>query len=95
MLQKIKSKSDIRLSHSEKGNKVQVFEGTANAVKQVKADTSLESSQPFASGQMRVALYTIKLAKTGMSTSFDTLLRDVNIGNALYVGLLEGMVLNF
>ena len=44
---------------------------------------------------MRVALYTIKLAKTGMSTSFDTLLRDVNIGNALYVGLLEGMVLNF
>ena len=25
-----------------------------------------------------------------MSTSFDTLLRDVNIGNALYVGLLEG-----
>ncbi|TNO91443.1 Ger(x)C family spore germination protein [Bacillus sp. CD3-1a] len=74
----------------KKGNKVQVFEGTANAVKQVKANTSLESSQPFASGQMRVALYTIKLAKKGMSTSFDTLLRDVNIGNALYVGLLEG-----
>ena len=48
-------------------NKVQVFEGSANAVKQVKADTSLESSQPFASGQMRVALYTIRLAKTGMS----------------------------
>ncbi len=74
----------------QKGNKVQVFEGTANAVKQVKADTSLESSQPFASGQMRVALYTIRLAKKGMSTSFDTLLRDVNIGNALYVALLEG-----
>ncbi len=83
------------MPHSEKGNKVQVFEGTANAVKQVKADTSLESSQPFASGQMRVALYTIRLAKTGMSTSFDTLLRDVNIGNALYAALLEGMVLNF
>ena len=47
----------------KKGNKVQVFEGTANAVKQVKANTSLESSQPFASGQMRVALYTIRLAK--------------------------------
>ncbi|MGH0429149.1 Ger(x)C family spore germination protein [Bacillus hominis] len=74
----------------KKGNKVQVFEGTANAIKQVKADSSLESSQPFASGQMRVALYTIKLAKKGMSTSFDTLIRDVNIGNALYVALLEG-----
>ncbi|HFJ9373589.1 Ger(x)C family spore germination protein [Bacillus cereus] len=74
----------------QKGNKVQVFEGSANAVKQVKADTSLESSQPFASGQMRVALYTIRLAKKGMSTSFDTLIRDVNIGNALYVALLEG-----
>lgn len=44
---------------------------------------------------MRVALYTIRLAKTGMATSFDTLLRDVNIGNALYAALLEGMVLNF
>ena len=74
----------------KKGNKVQVFEGTANAVKQVKADTSLESSQPFASGQMRVALFTTRIAKKGMSTSFDTLIRDVNIGNALYVALLEG-----
>ncbi|PGZ76621.1 MULTISPECIES: Ger(x)C family spore germination protein [Bacillus] len=74
----------------QKGNKVQIFEGTANAVKQVKANTSLESSQPFASGQMRVALFTTKLAKKGMSTSFDTLIRDVNIGNALYVSLLEG-----
>ncbi|OFD38009.1 germination protein GerHC [Bacillus mycoides] len=74
----------------QKGNKVQVFEGTANAVKQVKANTSLESSQPFASGQMRVSLFTIKLAKKGMSTTFDTLIRDVNIGNALYVALLEG-----
>ena len=76
------------MSHSEKGNKVQVFEGSANAVKQVKADTSLESSQPFASGQMRVALYTIRLAKTGMSTSFDTLL-EMNIGT-LYMLLYYG-----
>ncbi len=74
----------------QKGNKVQVFEGTGNAVKQVKADTSLESSQPFVSGQMRVALFTTKIAKKGLSTTFDTLLRDVTIGNALYVGLLEG-----
>ncbi|WIY60714.1 Ger(x)C family spore germination protein [Bacillus arachidis] len=73
-----------------KGNKVQVYEGVANAVKQVKADTSLESSQPFASGQMRIALFTTKIAKKGLSTSFDTLVRDVSIGNSLYVGLLEG-----
>lgn len=46
-----------------KGNKVQVYEGVANAVKQVKADTSLESSQPFASGQMRIALFTTRIAK--------------------------------
>ncbi|WP_114556192.1 Ger(x)C family spore germination protein [Bacillus sp. K6W] len=74
----------------QKGNKVQVFEGTANAVKQVKADTSLESSQPFASGQMRVSLFTLRIAKKGMVASFDTLIRDVNIGNALYVALLDG-----
>lgn len=78
------------MPHTKKGNKVQVYEGTGNAVKQVKADTSLESSQPFASGQMRVALFTTKIAKKGLSTSFDTLIRDVNIGNSLYVGLLEG-----
>ncbi|MBO1581313.1 MULTISPECIES: Ger(x)C family spore germination protein [Bacillus] len=74
----------------QKGNKVQVFEGTGNVVKQVKADTSLESSQPFASGQMRIALFTTRIAKKGMSATFDTLLRDVTIGNSLYVGLLEG-----
>lgn len=74
----------------KKGNKVQVFEGVGNAVKQVKADTSLESSQPFASGQMRIALFTTRIAKKGLSTSFDTLIRDVNIGNSMYVGLLEG-----
>ncbi|KEK24539.1 Ger(x)C family spore germination protein [Bacillus gaemokensis] len=74
----------------QKGNKVQVFEGTGNAVKQVKADTSLESSQPFASGQMRIALFTTRIAKKGMSATFDTLLRDVTIGNSLYIGLLEG-----
>lgn len=51
------------MSYTEKGNKVQVFEGVGNAVKQVKADTSLESSQPFASGQMRFALFTTKIAK--------------------------------
>ncbi|MDM5190413.1 Ger(x)C family spore germination protein [Bacillus sp. DX4.1] len=73
-----------------KGNKVQVYEGVGNAVKQVKADTSLESSQPFASGQMRIALFTTRIAKKGLSTSFDTLARDVSIGNSLYVGLLEG-----
>ncbi|MCI0763770.1 Ger(x)C family spore germination protein [Bacillus sp. TL12] len=74
----------------QKGNKVQVFEGVGNAVKQVKSNSSLESSQPFVSGQMRVALFTTKIAKKGLATTFDTLLRDVTIGNSLYVGLLEG-----
>ena len=39
---------------------------------------------------MRVALFTTRIAKKGLSTSFDTLIRDVNIGNSMYVGLLEG-----
>ncbi|WP_459503281.1 Ger(x)C family spore germination protein [Bacillus sp. C1] len=74
----------------QKGSKVQVFEGTGNAVKQVKFETALESPQPFANGQIRVALFTTKLAKRGISSTFDTLSRDVSIGNSLYVGLLEG-----
>lgn len=74
----------------EKGNKVQVFHGSGNTIKAVKTKAGLESGEPFASGQMRVALFTTKLAKKGLSSSFDTIIRDVTIGNLLYVGLLEG-----
>lgn len=73
-----------------KGNKVQVLQGYGHTVKQIKVTTSLESDQPLASGQMRVILFTEKLAKKGLSSMLDTLIRDVNIGNLLYIGLLEG-----
>ncbi|MEI4832008.1 Ger(x)C family spore germination protein [Bacillus sp. FJAT-53711] len=73
-----------------KGNKVQVLEGYGNTVKQIKVSTSLESGQPLASGQIRITLFTEKLAKKGLSSLFDTLIRDVNIGNLVFVGLLEG-----
>ncbi|WP_440602374.1 Ger(x)C family spore germination protein [Bacillus sp. GB_SG_008] len=73
-----------------KGNKVQVLEGYGNTVKQIKVTTSLESGQPLVSGQMRVNLFTEKLAKKGLSSILDTLIRDVTIGNLLYVGILEG-----
>ena len=74
----------------KKGNKVQVLKGYGNTIKQAKTTTSLESGQPLASGQIRVTLFTEKLAKKGLSSVFDTLLRDVNIGNLVYVGILEG-----
>lgn len=74
----------------QKGNKVQIFSGSGNVIKEVKVNANLESAQPFASGQMRVALFTTELAKRGLSSSLDTILRDVTIGNLLYVGLLEG-----
>ena len=73
-----------------KGNKVQVLKGYGNTIKQVKTTTSLESGQPLASGQIRVALFTEKLAKKGLSSVLDTLIRDVNIGNLVYVGILQG-----
>ncbi|WP_242217755.1 Ger(x)C family spore germination protein [Bacillus cereus group sp. BfR-BA-01380] len=73
-----------------KGNKVQVLKGYGNTIKQVKTTTSLESGQPLSSGQIRVTLFTEKLAKKGLSSVLDTLLRDVNIGNLVYVGILEG-----
>ncbi|ENQ3108688.1 spore germination protein [Bacillus sp. 491mf] len=73
-----------------KGNKVQVLQGYGNTIKQVKTTTSLESGQPLASGQIRVTLFTEKLAKKGLSSVFDTLIRDVNIGNLVYIGILEG-----
>lgn len=74
----------------QKGNKVQIFQGMGNAVKDVKTKSALESAQPFVSGQMRVALFTKELAKKGLSSTFDTILRDVTIGNSLYIGVLEG-----
>ncbi|SFK10465.1 MULTISPECIES: Ger(x)C family spore germination protein [unclassified Bacillus (in: firmicutes)] len=73
-----------------KGNKVQVLQGYGNTIKQVKTTTSLESGQPLANGQIRVTLFTEKLAKKGLSSVFDTLIRDVNIGNLVYIGILEG-----
>lgn len=74
----------------EKGNKVQVFHGSGKTIKAIKTKASMESGQPFGSGQMRVALFTTELAKKGLSSTFDTIIRDVTIGNLLYVGLLEG-----
>ncbi|MGG2063914.1 Ger(x)C family spore germination protein [Bacillus sp. S14(2024)] len=73
-----------------KGNKVEVLQGYGNTVKQIKITTSLESGKPLVSGQMRVVLFTEKIAKKGLSSILDTLIRDVNIGNVIYVGLLEG-----
>ncbi|MCM3734460.1 Ger(x)C family spore germination protein [Bacillus cytotoxicus] len=73
-----------------KGNKVQVLQGYGNTIKQVKTTTSLESGQPLASGQIRITLFTEKLAEKGLSSVFDTLIRDVNIGNLVYIGILEG-----
>lgn len=74
----------------KKGKSVQVLQGYGNTVKQVKVTTALESGEPLASGQIRVTLFTEKLAKKGISSLFDTLIRDVNIGNLVYVGLVEG-----
>ncbi|MGU7369517.1 Ger(x)C family spore germination protein [Bacillus cereus] len=74
----------------EKGHKVQIFENTANTVKQGKENASFESAQPFASGQLRVALFTEKLAKKDITVAYDTLLRDSSIGHSIYLGILEG-----
>ncbi|MGF9963630.1 Ger(x)C family spore germination protein [Bacillus rhizoplanae] len=73
-----------------KGNKVEVLQAYGNTVKQIKVTTSLESGKPLVSGQMRIVLFTEKIAKKGLSNLLDTLIRDVNIGNLSYVGLLEG-----
>lgn len=74
----------------KKGNKAQVLEGYGNTVKAVKITTDLESERPLESGQIRIILFTEKLAKKGINRILDTLLRDVEIGNLTYIGILEG-----
>ncbi|WP_033679269.1 Ger(x)C family spore germination protein, partial [Bacillus gaemokensis] len=69
---------------------VQVFENSGNTIKQGRENASFESAQPFTSGQLRVALFTEKLAKKDITVAFDTLLRDSSIGHTIYLGILEG-----
>ncbi|HEF5709828.1 TPA: Ger(x)C family spore germination protein [Bacillus cereus] len=87
---KDKLKVTIVCPVQQKGHKVQVFENIANTVKQGRENASFESAQPFASGQLRVALFTEKLAKKDITVAYDTLLRDSSIGHAIYLGVLEG-----
>ncbi len=87
---KDKIKTTIVCPVQQKGNKVQVFENIENTVKQGRETASFESAQPFASGQLRVALFTEKLAKKDVTVAYDTLLRESSIGHTIYLGILEG-----
>ncbi|MBJ8055939.1 Ger(x)C family spore germination protein [Bacillus cereus] len=87
---KDKIKTTIVCPIQQKGHKVQVFENIGNTVKQGRETASFESAQPFASGQLRVALFTEKLAKKDVTVVYDTLLRESSIGHTIYLGILEG-----
>ncbi|WJE55402.1 Ger(x)C family spore germination protein (plasmid) [Bacillus cereus] len=87
---KDKIKTTIVCPVQQKGHKVQIYENIGNTVKQGRERASFESAQPFVSGQLRVALFTEKLAKKDITVAYDTLLRDSSIGHIIYLGILEG-----
>ncbi|MGY1423666.1 Ger(x)C family spore germination protein [Bacillus cereus] len=89
-VEKEKIKETIACPIQKKGHAMNVFETIGNTYKQARNYSSLESAQPLVTGQLRVALFSKKLAKKGLTTAFDTLLRDSNIGHTIYVGILDG-----
>nr|WP_240519793.1 Ger(x)C family spore germination C-terminal domain-containing protein [Bacillus thuringiensis] len=48
----------------------------------------LESAQTSVRGQLRAVLFT-KLARNNILIAYDTIIRDVNVGHTIYVGVLD------
>ncbi|KFN01326.1 Ger(x)C family spore germination protein [Bacillus clarus] len=87
---KDKIKTTIVCPVQKKGHQVKVFENTGNTATQGREKASFKSAQPFATGQLRIALLTKKLAEKDITIAYDTLLRDNSIGHTIYLGILEG-----
>ncbi|WP_100617864.1 Ger(x)C family spore germination protein [Bacillus cereus] len=85
-----KIKTTIVSPAQKKGNTVEVFENTDYTAKMARARLSLTSERPFVIGQLRVALFTKKLAKKDIKILYDPLIRDSSIAHTVYLGLLEG-----
>ncbi|MGO4272670.1 Ger(x)C family spore germination protein, partial [Paenibacillus sp. TAF58] len=74
----------------EAKEKVQVVVSTANTSKGIRNSQNRELSKRVVSGQLRIAMYNEKLARSGILTLTDTLSRDPSISDTVYVTVSKG-----
>ncbi|WP_180260048.1 Ger(x)C family spore germination protein [Bacillus cereus] len=79
----------------EKGNKVRLYHGLAHTMMQAKNHANQVARRPLVTGQLRVVLFSKKLAKEGIFSYVDTLIQDPSIGGLAYLAIIEGDVQKF
>lgn len=70
--------------------KVQVVSNTADTSKGTRIESNLEMAKQLLVGQLRVALFSEEMAKSGVIDVVDTLSRDASIGTMMYLATCDG-----
>jgi len=73
-----------------KGPSVIAITSKGDLVKEARENISMSSDRQVVSGQMRTAIFSEKLARHGIWSTLDTLLRDVNITKSLFLCISDG-----
>lgn len=73
----------------EARKKVAIVKGESLTSRGIRIKGNLASSKSLLSGQLRVVLYSEKLARHGISPLTDTLVRDPSVSDLTYLGIVE------
>ncbi|MDQ0876264.1 spore germination protein [Paenibacillus sp. V4I3] len=87
---RIKGTALLHQIDPEAKEKVQVVVTTGNTSKGVRNAQNREVSKRVVGGQLRIAMYNEKLARSGILTLTDTLSRDPSISDTMYVTVSKG-----
>jgi spore germination protein len=77
-------------THTEQEIKNNTFTGIATLSKEIRGEINSQSSKPFVSGSLEVALYSKELAQQGIIELVDSLQRDPSIGSRIYLAIVDG-----
>lgn len=80
----------VPVINPEAQEKIQVISAINITAKGIRARGNLQMDKRLLSGQLRVAIYSNRLAKQGVINIADTLNRDPSIGSRLYLAVYEG-----
>ncbi|MDQ0197626.1 Ger(x)C family spore germination protein [Neobacillus ginsengisoli] len=71
-------------------NMTKVISDIAHTSRGLRQKQNLESNQKLVTGQLRIVVYSKELAKKGIIQLVDTLNRDANVGNMVYLTVADG-----
>ncbi|USG66310.1 Ger(x)C family spore germination protein [Brevibacillus ruminantium] len=75
----------------EAKEKVQILSGESMTTKGFRDKANLQSDKEMVSGQLRVVMYNVELAKKGVGNLVDTLYRDPSVGSRVYLCVFDGL----